>query len=80
MNTIMTSDRASLPDGWTTKRIDGKTYFFTGDGKKVCGAYNPKRRTYCKKYVYGKNNRCYLHGGNRSYPKFIDRFINNVRV
>lgn len=78
-------NRAPLPEGWTTKNINGLIYTYNEKGKAVCGAYNAKRGTYDRSSPCRGSNRCAHHGGKAirgriiTRPKFIDRFIEDVR-
>lgn len=84
----MMLNRAPLPEGWTTKNIDGLIYTYDENGRGVCGAYNEKRGTYDRSSPCRGSNRCAHHGGKAirgrrgriiTRPQFIDRFIEDVR-
>lgn len=57
-------ERDPLPSGWTQeKHEDNLLYTYDENNKLVCGAWNHRRRKYCKGIPIPGKNRCYFHGG-----------------
>lgn len=56
--------RAPLPVGWKQeKREDGMLYTIDEKGELICGAWNSKRKKYCRQVLVPGKNRCHYHGG-----------------